>query len=128
MLRPRDRLAYLASELLAMKMAEITPLHLSREWTRLLKCGGHTRKTKTPRPMKPNTVRNIAGVVSSAFLRAIKWGLITVNPVPHRDLLRLKKRVGMSPLPSEQDRLRGCARGPECPENPHFSALFFGKA
>src|ERR1017187_1555315 len=31
--------AYLAPELLAMNMTEITPLHLSREWTRLLKCG-----------------------------------------------------------------------------------------
>ena len=29
-----------------MNMTEITPLHLSREWARLLKCGGHTRKTK----------------------------------------------------------------------------------
>ena len=47
--RYREMAAYLAPELLAMNMTEITPLHLSREWTRLLKCGGHTRKTKTPR-------------------------------------------------------------------------------
>ncbi len=33
--------AYIAPELLAMNMTEITSLHLRREWTRLLKCGGH---------------------------------------------------------------------------------------
>src|ERR1700733_4185885 len=58
--RYREMAAYIAPELLAMNMTETTPLHLSREWTRLLKCGGHTRKTQTPRPMKPKTVRNIA--------------------------------------------------------------------
>jgi integrase len=106
--------AYLAPELLAMNMTEITPLHLSREWTRLLKCGGHMRKTKTPRPMKPKTVRNIAGLVSSAYLRAIKWGLTTINPVTHSDLPKVKKRTGMALLPSEQDRLTECAVGPWC--------------
>jgi hypothetical protein len=100
--RYREMAAYLAPELLAMNMTEITSLHLSREWTRLLKCGGHTRKTKTPRPMKPKTVRNIAGVVSSAFLRAIKWGLVTTNPVTHSDLPKVKKRIGMALLPSER--------------------------
>src|ERR1035441_651666 len=56
--RYHEMAAYIAPELLVMDMTAITPLHLSREWTRLLKCGGHTRKTKTPRPMKPKTVRN----------------------------------------------------------------------
>jgi integrase len=106
--------AYIAPELLAMNMTEITPLHLSREWTRLLKCGGHTRKSKTPRSMKPKTVRNIAGLVSSAFVRAIKWGLATTNPVTHSDLPKVRKRIGMALLPSEQDRLTQCATGPWC--------------
>jgi hypothetical protein len=79
--RYREMAGYIAPELLAMNMIEITPLHLSREWTWLLKCGGHARKSKTPRTMKPKTVRNIAGLVSSAFMRAIKWGLATTNPV-----------------------------------------------
>src|SRR6202158_6140270 len=69
--RYHEMAAYIAPELLAMNMIEITPLHLSREWTRLLKCGGRTHKTNTPRAMKPKTVRNIAGLVSSAFVRAI---------------------------------------------------------
>ena len=112
--RYREMIGYLAAELLAMNMAAITPLHLSREWARLLKCGGHTRKTKAPRGMKPKTVRNIAGVVSSAYLRAIQWGLVTSNPVTHSDLPRVKKRIGMALLPAEQDRLTQYARGPWC--------------
>ena len=112
--RYHEMIGYLAPELLAMNMIEITPLHLSREWTRLLKGGGHTRKSKMPRPMKPKTVRNIAGVVSSAYVRAIKWGLASSNPVTHSDLPKVKKRIGMALLPSEQDRLTQCASGPWC--------------
>src|SRR5450759_3552275 len=112
--RYQEMIVYLAPELLAMDMAAITPLHLSREWVRLLKCGGHTRKTKTPRPMKPKTVRNIAGLVSSAYLRAIKWGLVNANPVTHSDLPKMKKRAGLALLPSEQDRMVECAVVPWC--------------
>ena len=64
--------------------------------------------------MKPKTVRNIAGLVSSAYLRAIKWGLVTTNPVTHSDLPKVKKRVGLALLPSEQDRMIECAVGPWC--------------
>ena len=64
--------------------------------------------------MKPKTVRNIAGLVSSAFVRAIKWGLATTNPVTHSDLPKVRKRIGMALLPSEQDRLTQCATGPWC--------------
>ena len=66
------------------------------------------------RAMKPKTVRNIAGLVSSAFVRAIKWGLATTNPVTHSDLPKVRKRIGMALLPSEQDRLTQCATGPWC--------------
>ena len=97
--RYREMAAYIAPELLAMNMTEITPLHLGREWTRLLKSGGRERKSKAPRPMKPKTVRNIAGLVSSAFLRAIKWGLATTNPVTHSDLPKVRKRLGMASAP-----------------------------
>ncbi len=78
--RYRECAAYLAPELAAMPLADITPLHLNREWKRLLNSGGHSRRTKAPRPMTAKTVRNIAGVVSSAFGRAVKWGLLPVNP------------------------------------------------
>ena len=105
---------YLAPELLAMNMTEITPLHLSREWARLVKSGGHSRITKAPRAMKPKTVRNIAGLVSSAFARAIKWWLVISNPVTHSDLPKVRNRIGKALLPAEQDRLMQCARGPWC--------------
>src|ERR1019366_4721786 len=94
--RYREMAAYIAPELLALNMTEITPLHLSREWTRLLKSGGHKRNSDTPRAMKPKTVRNIAGMVSSAYSRAIKWGLATTNPVTHSDLPTVRKRTGVS--------------------------------
>ena len=112
--RYEEMAEYLSPELLGMTIGEITPLDLSREWARLLKSGGHTRRTKEARPMKPKTVRNIAGLVSSAYLRAIKWGLATVNPVTHSDLPRLKKRAGLALLPAEQDLLTACSLGPWC--------------
>ena len=70
--RYRDHAAYLSPQLLAMPLAEITPLHLSREWNRLNASGGHHRRSKEARPLSAKTVRNIAGVVSSAFARAVK--------------------------------------------------------
>src|SRR5580692_5784518 len=73
--RYRELAAYLAPELLVMSLGEITPLHLSREWNRLLKSGGRHRKTKQARPLSAKTVRHIAGLVSSAFARAERWGL-----------------------------------------------------
>ena len=65
--RYRELAAYLAPELLAMPLGEITALHLNREWNRLLKSGGHYRKTKQARPLSRKTVRHVAGLVSSAF-------------------------------------------------------------
>lgn len=70
--RYHEQAAYIDPELLRMPIAEITSLHLTREWNRLLKSGGHHRRTKQPRPLSAKTVRNIAGVVSSAFARAIR--------------------------------------------------------
>jgi len=67
--RYREQIGYLDPGLLAMPLAEIMPLHLRREWGRLLKSGGHTRTQQKPRPLSPKTVRHIAGMVSSAFSR-----------------------------------------------------------
>jgi integrase len=112
--RYREMVPYLAPELLAMPLAEITPLHLSREWMRLLKCGGHRRKTKEPKPLKAKTVRNIASMVSSAFHRAIRWGLVATNPVTNSEPPKLTKRIGMALVPSEQDLMVDAAVGPWC--------------
>jgi len=112
--RYHEQAKCLNPELLAMPLANITPLHLNREWNRLLQTGGHTRRDKTPRPLSAKTVRNIAGVVSSAFLRAVKWGLVATNPVSNSEPLAPKKHHGTALLPTEQLLLIESASGPWC--------------
>src|ERR1700687_1100781 len=109
-----EQAAYLNPELLAMPLAEITPPHLKREWSRLLKSGGQTRKTKMPRPMSPKTVRNIAGVGSSAFARAIKWGLVATNPVTNSEPPRVKKHLAIALTSAQQAMVLESASGPWC--------------
>jgi hypothetical protein len=84
--RYHDVVAYISTELLAKPITEITALHLNREWSRLLKSGGHLRKSKTARPLGAKSVRNIAGVISSAFSRAIKWGWVASIRSPTQSL------------------------------------------
>lgn len=112
--RYHEQAAYLDPELLKMLLGEITPLHLGREWQRLLKSGGHYRKTKAPRPLSPKTVRNIAGALSSAFARAIKWGLVAVNPVTGSEPPVPKKRRGIALAPTLQRTFVAAASGPWC--------------
>jgi integrase len=112
--RYREQAAYLAPELVAMPLAEVTPLHLNREWSRLLKGGGRSRKSKTPRRLSAKTVRNIAGVVSSAFARAVKWGLVDRNPVSDSEPPVPKKHCGIALTPTQQDLLIDAASGPWC--------------
>jgi integrase len=112
--RYHEQAAYLDPELLAMPIEEINPLHLNREWKRLLKCGGHTRKQKSPRPMSAKTVRSIAGVVSSAFTRAIRWGLISANPVTNSEPPRVNKHLAIALTPAQQAMVLASASGPWC--------------
>ncbi len=92
-----------------MPLTEITPLHLSREWNRLNTSGGHHRRTKEARPLSAKTVRNIAGVVSSAFARAIKWGLVTVNPASDSDRPKVRRKEGIALTTQQQTLLLGAA-------------------
>ncbi len=125
--RYREMATYIDPALLAMPLAEITPLHLSREWQRLLKSGGHRRRPNTDdpaklaawaatasRPLSKKTVRNIAGLVSAAFGRAIKWGLVVANPVSNSEPPVPKKRIKVALPPSEQELLIESAGGPWC--------------
>lgn len=80
--RYREQAAYLAPELLDMQAAEISPVHLTREWNRLRESGGHFRGSNKPRPLSAKSVRNVAGVVSSAYRYCIGQGLKAINPVP----------------------------------------------
>ncbi len=88
--------AYLSPALLNAHLTEITSLLLTREWNRLRESGGHHRRTETPRPLASKTVRNIAGVVSSAFTRGVKWGLVVSNPVPNSDLPPIHRKDGLA--------------------------------
>lgn len=112
--RYHQHAAYLDPELLKMSLAEITPLHLGREWKRLSESGGRHRRTKEPRPLSSKTVRSIASVVSSAFARAIRWGLITANPVTNSEPPRVKKHFGMALTVAQQTTLIAAASGPWC--------------
>lgn len=112
--RYHEQAAMLDAGLVAMAITEITPLHLSREWKRLLESGGHHRKTKAPRPLSKKTVRNVAGVVSSAFTRAIRWGLVTVNPVTNSEPPVPKKCRGTAITVAQTDMLIDAASGPWC--------------
>jgi integrase len=112
--RYHEQAAYLEPNLLQMPIAEITPLHLSREWNRLLEKGGHHRRTKAPRPLAAKTVRNVAGIVSSAFARAIKWGLATNNPVSRSEPPVPKKRRRIALTPAQQTLVCESASGPWC--------------
>jgi integrase len=112
--RYREQTIYISAEVLSKPLGEITPLHLNREWARLLKSGGHTRKTKTPRPLSAKTVRNIAGIISRAFSRAIKWGLTTINPVKNSEPPKVKRHRGIAFTPAQQKMLIEAATSPWC--------------
>ncbi|HVW11310.1 MAG TPA: tyrosine-type recombinase/integrase [Bryobacteraceae bacterium] len=111
--RYREMADYLAPELCAMPLGEIKPIHLSREWDRLLKSGGHTRKG-VPRPLAAKTVRSMAGVLSSAFGRAIRWELVDRNPVSDSEPPVPKKRKGIALAPARQAEAIENASGPWC--------------
>src|ERR1039457_1211122 len=112
--RYHEQAAYLNLELLNMPIGVITPLHLGREWNRLLKTGGHHRGTKQARPLSAKTVRHIAGLVSSAFARAERWGLVTTNPVTHSEPPVPKRHRGIALTPAQQVLVFESATGPWC--------------
>lgn len=112
--RYREQVAYLHPDLLAMRIPQITPLHLSKEWTRLLESGGHYRRSKEPRALSAKTVRNVAGVVSNAFARAIRWGLVTSNPVAQSEAPVPRRHSGTALTPSQQKLLIEAATGCWC--------------
>jgi integrase len=112
--RYREQAGYLAQELLEMPLEGITALHLGREWNRLLESGGHHRKTKAARSLSAKTVRNIAGVVSSAFARAIRWGLVTSNPVQNSEPPVARRHRGVALTVAQQETLVAAATSPWC--------------
>jgi len=110
--RYRDMVGYLSPVLLAMPISEIGPLHLSREWNRLLECGGKVRKTGAARCLSQTTVRKIAGVVSSAFSRGVEWQLTASNPVPASKPPVARRKPAVILSPAEQTLLIASATSP----------------
>jgi integrase len=64
--------------------------------------------------MKAKTVRNIAGVVSSALGRAVKWGLIETNPATFSEPPKVAKHRSVALTTAQQDLLIQAASGPWC--------------
>jgi integrase len=90
LLRYRENREYLSPEVLEMKLTDLTPLILHREWRRLLDGGGRGRRAG--RPLRAKTVRNISGMVSSAMSKAIFWGLLPANPVENSEPPKIVKK------------------------------------
>src|SRR5579872_2109358 len=108
--RYREMADYLDTDLLNMEIPKIKPLHLSREWNRLLTSGGRGRKAG--KPLSRKTVRNIAGVLSSAYTRGIRWGIAEVNPVPASEPPVPKKKEGIALTIEQQEKLIAAADAP----------------
>jgi integrase len=102
--RYREESAKLDPALVATPLKEVTATRLSREWLRLLESGGRTRHEKKARPLSAKSVRNIAGIVSSAFTRGIEWGIVDVNPVEHSQPPKVRRKP-KPVLSMEQTRL-----------------------
>jgi len=108
--RYREMADYLDTELMNMELPKIRPIHLSREWNRLLTSGGRGRKLG--KPLSRKTVRNIAGLVSSAYTRGIRWGIAEVNPVAASEPPVPKKKEGIALTIEQQEKLIAAADAP----------------
>jgi integrase len=108
--RYREMAEYLDADLCALSLACVKPLHLSREWNRLLLSGGRGRKSG--KPLSRKTVRNIAGMVSSAYTRGMRWGIAEMNPVPASEPPVPKKKEGIALTTPQQELLIEAATAP----------------
>ncbi len=108
--RYREMADYLDADLLAMEIPKIKPLHLSREWNRLLNSGGRGRKQG--KPLSRKTVRNIAGLVSSAYTRGLRWGIAEINPVPASEPPVPKKKESVALTVEQQEKVIASATAP----------------
>jgi len=113
--RYRRFIPYVHESLMEMLIHDLTPYHFNREWDRLEESGGHHRRTKKSRPLSKKTVRHIAGFVSAAFNRGIKWQIPNLtNPVTHSEPPKPPKRYGQALTVEQQEVTIGMASGPWC--------------
>lgn len=78
--RYRQQWGYVKESVRALRLCDLTTLHLEREYNRLKESGGRHRTTKAARPLSVRGVRNIAGVIRTALKTAVRWNLIPSNP------------------------------------------------
>ncbi|MBS1830569.1 MAG: tyrosine-type recombinase/integrase [Acidobacteria bacterium] len=78
--RYRQLWEYVKPTVKAMRLSDLTALHLEREYNRLKDSGGRHRTTKASRPLSVRTVRHIAGLVKTALNTAVRWNLVQGNP------------------------------------------------
>jgi len=83
------------------KLQDLSSLNLERVFNKLKDCGGWNRRAKAPRPLSAKTVRHIAGLVNVALVTAVRWKLITTNPMNGVVLPKVVKRRGTA-LEAEQ--------------------------
>ena len=69
-----DVKAHLIPELGEVKLNNLTPLQIQRFYQRLAE--GHSR-----RPLSNKSIRNIHGLLHKALSQAVRWGLLSRNPV-----------------------------------------------
>lgn len=77
-----------------MKLQDLTSLLLERTFNHLKDAGGVERKTRKPRPLSAKTVHHIAGLVNVALVTAVRWKLLTTNPMAGVVLPKVVKHPG----------------------------------
>jgi integrase len=78
--RYRQLITYLSPEILNVKLRDVSPFLLEKEYKRLREQGGHHRKTRALRPLSATTVHRVHEAIHVALNRAIKWKLLRANP------------------------------------------------
>jgi integrase len=97
-------LSKVGAPLRALPVAEVTTLHLTREWNRIKDEGGRHLITKQARPVSSQTVRLVKSVVSRAFRWGVSQGLAAVNPVRDSEVPRGGKTRETLALTPQQQR------------------------
>lgn len=95
---------YISKDLLNRQISTITAMDLHAEWRRLSESGA-----KGGKPLAPNTVRAVCGLISSAFRRAQRWGLVIVNPAQASGPPKAQRGKGMALLPAQVNMIVGAA-------------------
>jgi integrase len=110
-------------ELGHIKLANLRPLHIDSAEAKWAAAGN--RKTKAPGPLSAQSVLHLHRCLHTAFERAVKWRLLTFNPVAGVDSPYVARTEAGFLLPDEAARLMDVIGGSEY-ELPILVGLFGG--